>query len=192
MRRAATGRPEAALNEYRKFSHLVVAEVLWGAARGTSLVGPQIVEGLVLREVRAAPVFVDDPLNGGTEHWEDRLSPPSLDLLLSSQAGERRDSEWSRMVWRLESGPGEKFRALQRVAQRVEVTSDATVSERIQRIEGATTSWEYAVASAIDDSCEMAGRALVRLADEVATEPGSEAETLAEQVGRHSAIVKGL
>ncbi|WP_285137703.1 hypothetical protein [Microbacterium sp. lyk4-40-TSB-66] len=152
----------------------------------------QIVEGLVLREVRVAQVFVEDPLNGGTEHWDDRLNPPSLDLLLASQAGEHRDSEWSRTVWRLESGPGEKFRALQTIAQRVEASSDAAVRERIQRIEGATNSWEYAVASAIDDSREMAGRALVRLADEGATGPGSEAETLAEQVGQHSAIAKGL
>lgn len=154
----------------------------------------QIVEGLVLREVRAAQVIVDDPLNGGTEHWDDRLNPPSLDLLLSSQAEEHRDSEWSRTVWRLASGPGEKFRTLQRIAQRVEASSDAVVRERIQRIEGATNSWEweYAVASAIDNSREMAGRALVRLADEGPMEPGSEAETLAEQVGQHSAIVKGL
>lgn len=152
----------------------------------------QIVEGLVLREVRAAQVFVDDPLNGGTEHWDDRLCPPSLDQLLSSQAAEHRDSEWSRTVWRLKSGPGAKFRALQRIARRVEASSDAAVRERIQRIERATNTWEFAVAIAIDDSREMAGRALVRLADEVATEPASEAETLAEQVGQHSAIVKGL
>ncbi len=152
----------------------------------------QIVEGLVLREVRSAAVIVDDPLNGGTEHWDDRLPPPDLDALLSSQAEENRDSEWSRTVWRLESAPREEFRSLQRIAQQVEGESGAAVLQCIRKVEAASIAPVFALISAIDNSREIAGRALIRLADEVSIRPGSEAEGLAEQIGLHSAIVKGL
>ncbi len=152
----------------------------------------QIVEGLVLCEVRAAQIIVDDPLNGGTEHWDDRLSPPDLDALVSSLAKEHCDSEWSRTVWRLHSGPREEFRALHRIAQQVEAGSGAAVRECIQKVEDASNSRAYALDGAIDNSRETAGRALIRLADEVCASAVDETEALAEQIGRHSAIVKGL
>jgi hypothetical protein len=152
----------------------------------------QIVEGLVLRDMRPGHVVVEDPLHGGTEHWDDRIAPPDLDALISSLSNEHRNSEWSRTVWRLNAAPEPVFRSLSAIAQRAEEKSSATVAETITEIESASGSPLFALSMAINDARERAGRCLISLAEMAHWRMNDDIEAILVQIGRNTAMVKGL
>ena len=152
----------------------------------------QIVEGWVLRMVRPALVVVDDPLHGGTEHWDDQTTPPNLDALICSLGNEHSSSGWSRTVWRLNASPSPEFGLLSAIAERAESGNEATVADCIANIEAASGSQSYALSSAIDAARERAGRSLISLAHVMPERSTDDIERLAEQIGRDTAIVKGL
>ncbi|THG30569.1 hypothetical protein E6C70_14465 [Glaciibacter flavus] len=168
-----------------------------GASLATVAVAPnryasQVVEGSVLRMVRNALVAVDDPLNGGTEHWDDQVPPPDLDALVTALAARYRGSEWTRTVWRLQVGRTERYERARQAASNSQRANEREAQRSIQRLEAGDRPLPLALALAIDDARENAGRRLVRLADVAAEDDRDLVTRLGEEIGKEVALVRAI
>ena len=168
-----------------------------GASLATAVVVPnryasQVLEGSVLRMVRNALVVVDDPLNGGTEHWDDQVLPPDLDALSSALAEKYEGSEWTRTVWRLQAGRTERYERARRAASDSRRANEVEAQRSIQRMEAGDRPLPMALAIAIDDARESAGRRLLELAAITVDDDMDLVQRLGEEIGREIAIVRSV